>query len=227
MASSTVRFDSLTTIQRPPSAVFERLADLPAYRSWMHRTGLFRRCGLTSDDVPVLEGTAYFDATRMGRFQGEVTEFEPPDRFLSGRQTHRRCQLRRDAVDDGGHGSARYQLVVGGRRDRGGTHLFAWLLIEMGDRSESQVRHAELFTDDVRFDVIAHGERHRGCAERRAFAPCPSPKASASVTPGHPGRRANRDRAASDRRCDRACRHSPEPTSSLTRHRPWSDGPHQ
>ncbi len=61
--------------------MFERLADLPAYRSWMHRTGLFRRCGLSSDDGPVHEGTAYFDATRMGRFEGEVTEFEPPSRL--------------------------------------------------------------------------------------------------------------------------------------------------
>ena len=81
MASSTVRFESLTTIQRPPSAVFERLADLPAYRSWMHRTGLFRWCGLSSDDGPLHQGTAYFDATRMGRFEGEVTEFEPPSRL--------------------------------------------------------------------------------------------------------------------------------------------------
>ena len=81
MASSTVRFESLTEIQRPPSAVFERLADLPGYGSWMHRTGMFRQCGLTSDDEPVREGTAYFDATRMGRFRGEVTEFEPSSRL--------------------------------------------------------------------------------------------------------------------------------------------------
>ena len=81
MSSSIVRSDSVTTIQRPRSVVFERLADIPAYRSWMHRTGLFRLCGLTSDDGPVREGTAYFDATRMGSFQGEVTEFEPPSRL--------------------------------------------------------------------------------------------------------------------------------------------------
>lgn len=88
MASSIVRFESRTTVHRPSSAVFERLADLPAYGSWMHRTGLFRRCGLTSDDGPVRQGTAYFDATRMGNFQGEVTDFEPPSR-LGFRETLR------------------------------------------------------------------------------------------------------------------------------------------
>jgi uncharacterized protein YndB with AHSA1/START domain len=80
MASSTVRFESRTTIRRPAGAVFERLADLPGYGLWMHRTGLFRRCGLTSDG-PVGKGTAYFDATRMGTFRGEVTDFEPPSRI--------------------------------------------------------------------------------------------------------------------------------------------------
>ena len=72
MASSTVRFESRIMVNRPASVVFERLADLPAYRSWMHRTGLFRRCGLTAGDGPVGQGTAYFDATRMGTFKGEV-----------------------------------------------------------------------------------------------------------------------------------------------------------
>jgi uncharacterized protein YndB with AHSA1/START domain len=80
MASSTVRFESRKTIRRPPGAVFERLEDLPSYRSWMHRTGLFRRCGLMSDG-PVRKGTQYFDATRMGTFHGEVTDFESPSRI--------------------------------------------------------------------------------------------------------------------------------------------------
>jgi uncharacterized protein YndB with AHSA1/START domain len=76
-ASSTVRFESHTTINRPVEEVFAQLADLPGYRTWMHRTGLFRRCGQTSDG-PLGKGTAYFDATRMGTFRGEVTDFEPP-----------------------------------------------------------------------------------------------------------------------------------------------------
>lgn len=80
MAGSIVRFESSTVIRRPVGVVFDRLADLPGYRGWMHRTGLFRRCGLVSES-PVREGTAYFDATRMGTFEGEVTEFASPSRI--------------------------------------------------------------------------------------------------------------------------------------------------
>jgi uncharacterized protein YndB with AHSA1/START domain len=68
------------TIHQPISDVFARLADLDDYRTWMRRTGLFRRSGQTSDG-PVGLGTAYFDATRMGTFRGEVTEYEPPVRI--------------------------------------------------------------------------------------------------------------------------------------------------
>jgi len=46
----------------------------------MHRTGLFRRCAQTSNG-PVGLGTAYFDATRMGTFRGEVTDYQPPSRI--------------------------------------------------------------------------------------------------------------------------------------------------
>ena len=80
MASSTIRFESRTVIRRPVEVVFERLADVPDYGRWMHRTGLFRRCGLTSAS-PVRQGTTYFDATRVGTFEGDVTEFLPPSRI--------------------------------------------------------------------------------------------------------------------------------------------------
>src|SRR5215217_4708225 len=79
-ATSTVRYESRTTIDRPIEAVFDRVADLAGYGTWMHRTGLFRRCGQTSDG-PLGEGTVYFDASRMGTFQGEVTDFQPPARI--------------------------------------------------------------------------------------------------------------------------------------------------
>jgi uncharacterized protein YndB with AHSA1/START domain len=79
-ASTTVRYETRTTVDRPISDVFARLADLDGYRTWMRRTGLFRRAGKTSDG-PVARGTAYFDATRMGTFHGEVTEYEPPTRI--------------------------------------------------------------------------------------------------------------------------------------------------
>src|SRR5205807_6140927 len=79
-ASTTVRYETRTTIDRPISDVFARLADLDGYRTWMRRTGLFRRSGQTSDG-PLGPRTAYFDATRMGTFRGEVTDYEPPARI--------------------------------------------------------------------------------------------------------------------------------------------------
>ena len=78
--STTVRYETRTTIGRPIRDVFARLADLDGYRTWMRRTGLFRRAGQTSDG-PFGLGTAYFDATRMGTFRGEVTDYEPPARI--------------------------------------------------------------------------------------------------------------------------------------------------
>jgi uncharacterized protein YndB with AHSA1/START domain len=80
MAESIVRFESRMVIRRPVGDVFDRLADLPDYERWMHRTGLFRKCHLTSEP-PVQLGTTYADATRMGTFEGEVTEFVRPTRI--------------------------------------------------------------------------------------------------------------------------------------------------
>ena len=79
-ASTTVRYESRTMISRPIEDVFGRLADVDDYRTWMRRTGLFRRSGQTSDG-PLGLGTSYFDATRMGTFRGEVTEYESPERI--------------------------------------------------------------------------------------------------------------------------------------------------
>jgi uncharacterized protein YndB with AHSA1/START domain len=80
MAGSVVRFESRAVIQRPVTEVFQRLADLPSYRRWMHRTGLFRRCELTSG-TPIREGSTYVDSTWMGTFDGTVTEMVPPSRI--------------------------------------------------------------------------------------------------------------------------------------------------
>jgi uncharacterized protein YndB with AHSA1/START domain len=78
--STTVRYEMRTTIDRPIGDVFARLADVDGYATWMHRTGLFRRSGRTSDG-PLGEGTAYFDATRMGTFRGHITEYQLPSRI--------------------------------------------------------------------------------------------------------------------------------------------------
>ena len=87
MAESIVRFESRAVIQRPVSEVFERLADLSGYGRWMHRTGLFRACNLTSE-APTRQGTTYVDSTRMGRFDGEVIEFVPPTRIAFRETLH-------------------------------------------------------------------------------------------------------------------------------------------
>ena len=80
MAESILRFESHAVIRAPMSEVFERLADLQGYGAWMHHTGLFRECVLTSE-APIGQGTTYVDSTRMGRFDGEVIEFVPPTRI--------------------------------------------------------------------------------------------------------------------------------------------------
>src|SRR6476659_10731962 len=79
-ASTTVRYETHTTIDSPIGDVFGRLADLDGYKTWMRRTGLFRRSGQTAQG-PRGRGTAYFDATRMGTFRGEVTAYEPSARI--------------------------------------------------------------------------------------------------------------------------------------------------
>jgi uncharacterized protein YndB with AHSA1/START domain len=78
--TTTVRYETRTTIDRPIGDVFARLADLDGYRTWMHRTGLFRRSG-QSPDGPRGLGTAYFDATRMGTFRGQITDYQPPSQI--------------------------------------------------------------------------------------------------------------------------------------------------
>ena len=80
MAASIMRFEARTVIHRPASEVFERLADLPGYRQWMHRDGVFGGTELTSPP-PIRAGSTYVDHTRMGRFVGEVTEHVPGARI--------------------------------------------------------------------------------------------------------------------------------------------------
>lgn len=54
--------------------MFERLADLRAYDRWMHRTGLFRRCCVTSRDGPVQLGTSTRarEAARVAGYRGAM-----------------------------------------------------------------------------------------------------------------------------------------------------------
>ena len=74
--TTKVRYETRTTIDRPIGDVFARLADLDGYGMWMHRTGLFRRSGQSSDGPPG-PGTPYLDAKRMGTFRGQITDYQP------------------------------------------------------------------------------------------------------------------------------------------------------
>ena len=78
--TTTVRYESHTTIDRPVAEVFARLADIDGYAAWMHRAGLFRRSTQVSGGPRGL-GTAYLDATRMGTFRGQISDYEPPLRI--------------------------------------------------------------------------------------------------------------------------------------------------
>jgi uncharacterized protein YndB with AHSA1/START domain len=86
-ASTAIRYETSATIDRPIDDVFARLADVDGYRTWMHRTGMYRRSGQTSEG-PLGPGTSYFDATRMGTFRGEVTDYEPPTRIAFREALH-------------------------------------------------------------------------------------------------------------------------------------------
>jgi uncharacterized protein YndB with AHSA1/START domain len=124
-ATSIVRFESSTSIRRPVGVVFDRLADVPGYGRWMHRTGLFRRCELTSAG-PVRQGATYVDATRMGTFEGEVTEFAPPSR-IAFRETLRwfgspATQARPEYVLEGdGDSTVVHHVAVG--------ELYGWMRV--------------------------------------------------------------------------------------------------
>ena len=78
--STTVRYEAQTTIDRPIGEVFARLADLDGYGTWMHRTGMFRRAGKTSHG-PLGPATEYVDATRMGTFRGQITDYQEPSQI--------------------------------------------------------------------------------------------------------------------------------------------------
>ena len=87
MSGTVVRVALDTVIGRPVDEVFDRLTDLDGYSTWMPRTGLFGTCTRIGD-AAVAERTRYRDASRIGPWVGEVTEFDRPIR-VAFRQTLR------------------------------------------------------------------------------------------------------------------------------------------
>ena len=82
MKTTIVRVARQTTIARPITDVFDRLADIGGYSSWMPRTGLFGSCRTTDGDAD------YWDRSRIGRWRGRVVVIDRPTR-IGFRQTLR------------------------------------------------------------------------------------------------------------------------------------------
>ena len=64
-------------IKRPVEQVFEQLVDIAAYNNWMPGSSLLVNSRKTSAG-PVGVGTTFADKTKVGRAEGEITEFKRP-----------------------------------------------------------------------------------------------------------------------------------------------------
>lgn len=67
------------TINRPINEVFDRLADISGYNDWMSPAGLFIESRETSNG-PSGPVTTFSDRTRIGRVEGEISEFRRPEK---------------------------------------------------------------------------------------------------------------------------------------------------
>jgi uncharacterized protein YndB with AHSA1/START domain len=72
-----IRVEVDEVIQRPIEVVFDRLANLQAYRQWLPQSKVFLDTEQTSEG-PVGRGTTFQDKTTIGIFRGEVTKFQRP-----------------------------------------------------------------------------------------------------------------------------------------------------
>jgi uncharacterized protein YndB with AHSA1/START domain len=75
-----IRLQIDRTIDRPIEEVFDRLADIDGYRTWMPQSGLFRDSESVAGHATGV-GTEFRDITRMGVLPGRVTVFERPNRI--------------------------------------------------------------------------------------------------------------------------------------------------
>lgn len=76
-----LRVEVCERIAHPIEGVFDRLADIEGYNSWMSTKGIFSSC--TKDTPgPVRHGSRYTDRTRIAVVRGEVSEIERPRRLV-------------------------------------------------------------------------------------------------------------------------------------------------
>lgn len=75
------------TINRPPAAVFELIADFNSYPHWLNPSQLYK--GLMEiTENPVKLGTRYTDKGTSTVMQGSVIVYEPPTRISFHQETH-------------------------------------------------------------------------------------------------------------------------------------------
>jgi len=74
-------------IDRPIEEVFDRLVDISAYSQWLPKSRVFLDTNQTSQ-APVGEGTTFIDQTRVGKFRGQVTDFQRPAKVTFRMRLH-------------------------------------------------------------------------------------------------------------------------------------------
>ncbi len=75
------------SIRRSPETVFQLLADLPGYRSWLSPSELYSETSAISEH-PTRVGTTYSDKGPSSEMHGEVTELEPYSRLAFRQSSH-------------------------------------------------------------------------------------------------------------------------------------------
>ena len=76
-----------TTINAPPKAVFNRLADFAHYDNWLEPSPFYKST-LEIADNPVRLGTTYVDKSRNSTMYGEVTVCRSPEKIAFHQVTH-------------------------------------------------------------------------------------------------------------------------------------------
>jgi uncharacterized protein YndB with AHSA1/START domain len=85
IAMTRLHFEA--SIQRSPETVFQLLADLPGYRSWLSPSELYSET-TTISKHPIKVGTTYSDKGPSSEMRGEVTELEPCSRLAFRQSSH-------------------------------------------------------------------------------------------------------------------------------------------
>lgn len=78
------------TVEGEIEQVFDRIADIDRYDTWIAPSLLYRGSTTAAPDAPVAQDSAFFDSTTIGRLTGRVTEFSRPTRIAFEQSLRRR-----------------------------------------------------------------------------------------------------------------------------------------